>query len=96
MATQRHAERRWALIAQDGRHSWLGRHTDPSEEELSQVTTALAQQGLSGWLAVTEGVYHSRGELTVMMVRPLHGQASWEDALEAFQEHRRQSLVNST
>ena len=96
MAIKRYNERRWALIAQDGRHSWLGRHTDPSEDELSRATATLAQQGLSGWLAVTEGVYHSRGELTVMMVRPLHGQASWEAALEAFQEHRRQSLRNST
>ncbi len=82
------------MIAQDGRHSWLGRHTDPSEEELSQAAMALAQQGLSGRLAVTEGVYHSRGKLTVMMVRPLHGQASWEAALAAFQERR--NLANSS
>ena len=96
MATKKQGERRWALIAQDGRHSWLGRYTDPSDEELSRVTAALAEQGLSGWLAVTEGIYHSRGSLTVMMVRPLHGEASWEAALEAFQEHRRQSLANSS
>ncbi len=88
-------EKRWAIITQDGRHSWLGRHTDPSEEELTRTTAALAQQGLSGWLAVTEGVYYSHGKLTVMMVRPLHGQAEWEAALAAFQEHRRRSLANS-
>jgi hypothetical protein len=94
-ASMRSAERRWAVIAEDGRHSWLGRHSDPSEEELAKISQSLALQSLAGWLAVVEGIYYGRGKLSVMMVRPLCGNADWESALNAFQEHRRQSLTNS-
>ena len=85
-------EKRWALITEDGRHSWLGRHTDPSEEQLTRASEALAQAGIAGWLAVTEGIYYGRGKLSVMMVKPLNGEANWDTALTAFQELRHQQL----
>jgi hypothetical protein len=85
-------EKRWALITADGRHSWLGRHTDPTEEELTRASETLAQADIAGWLAVTEGVYYGRGKLSVMMVRPLNGQADWEAALAAFHEARHRQL----
>jgi hypothetical protein len=93
MVMKRAAERRWALIAEDGRPSWLGRHSDSSEAELAQVTDSLAKQGIAGWLAVTEGVYYGRGKFSVLMVRPHCGEANWETSVAAFQEHRRQGLV---
>jgi len=93
--TSQTRERRWALIAEDGRHAWLGRNSDPSEEELAQAAEGLARQGLAGWLAVTEGVYYGRGKINVIMVRSLHGEADWKAALAAFHEHRRQHISNS-
>ena len=85
-------ERRWAVIGSDGRHIWLGRHTDPTEKELTRVAEGLAETGTPGWLAVTEGVYYSNEELDVMMVRPLWGAGDWQDAVAAFRERRRRVL----
>ncbi len=34
----------------------LGRHSDPSEEEISAAEQALRSQNLSGWLAIMEAV----------------------------------------
>jgi hypothetical protein len=95
MASHKSSERRWALITEDGRHAWLGRHSDPSEEELSQVAESLSQQGIAGWLAVTEGVYYGFGKLDVMLVRSLHGNADWDAALTAFNEHRQKGMASS-
>ena len=82
-------ERRWIVLAEDGRHSTIGRHTDPSEEELNRAGDALRANGQGGWLAVTDGQYHSRGKLSVMMVRELAPpRTSWENALTAFQVAR--------
>lgn len=43
-------ETRWIILGTDGRHVFLGRHSDPSPEELAQVEAGLAAQGLAGWL----------------------------------------------
>ncbi|MBR0666118.1 hypothetical protein GXW71_17290 [Roseomonas hellenica] len=48
-------ERRWVIVAPDGRYVSLGRHGDPSEQEITEAEKALRVQGLSGWLAVMEG-----------------------------------------
>ena len=84
-------EKRWAVITQDGRHTWLGRATDPTEAELAAVACELSRYGTAGWLAVTEGIYYGKGVLKVMMVRPLYGAADWDLALAAFHERRLES-----
>ena len=82
-------ERRWIVLGDDGRHVTLGRHTDPSEEELARATDALRASGQGGWLAVTEGRYYSGDQLSVLMVKELAPpRAMWETALAAFQEAR--------
>ncbi len=65
-------ERRWIVLAEDGRHSTLGRDTDPSEDEIMAAEQALVAQGLSGWVAITEGDYWSRrAKLNLLVVRRL-------------------------
>jgi hypothetical protein len=88
-------ERRWLLLVQDGSHSWLGRTSDPSEDEITAAGAALERAGVGGYLAVSEGDYWSEGELSVLWVRDLAG-ASEEDfqgAVEAFHERRRKNLA---
>jgi hypothetical protein len=81
-------ERRWAVITQDGRHSWVGRHTDPTDAETVALTAALEHESLTGWLAVTEGVYYSDEVVTILMVRPLTGDGDWAAAAKAFLDRR--------
>jgi hypothetical protein len=88
-------ERRWAIIASDGRHSWLGRHSDPTPEELETLTARLHAQGAVTWLAVTEGVYYSTDTLSILIVGPLTGSGDPAAAIQAFQEMRRQNLEKS-
>lgn len=88
-------ERRWIILAEDGRHSTIGRHTDPSEAELVNVANALTASGQGGWLAVTEGQYYlPHDRIAVMLVRelsPTH--TPWETAVEAFQAARRRAIA---
>ena len=67
-----------------------GRPT-PRRDELERAAEGLRGQGLSGWLAVSEGQYHGRGPLRLMMVRPLAGpeNGSWEAAEAAFMAARK-------
>lgn len=52
---ERSRERRWVVVAPDGRYVTLGRNSDPSEEEILATEKALLSQELSGWLAIMEG-----------------------------------------
>lgn len=88
-------ERRWIILGEDGRHVTLGRHTDPTDEELAHAADALRASGQGGWLAVTEGQYYrARGRVTVMPVRELAPSiGTFEAAAEAFQAARRRAIA---
>ena len=79
-------ERRWLVIASDGRHTTLGRMTDPTPAELETVERGLRDLGLAGWLVVSEGRYYGPGPLDLMLVRPLVEMpgTAWEAACTAF------------
>jgi hypothetical protein len=78
-------ERRWVAICEDGRHVTLGRHTDPSEDEIKATEAALLALGQGGWLAVTEGTYYSRDTMSVLQVRMLGKPAvTWDEVKAAF------------
>ena len=82
-------ETRWIVLGTDGRHVSLGR-TEPSEAEIATASDALAAQGLSGWLARTQGEYYSRARVTVEPL-PRIGivhDADWQAALSAFHAAR--------
>lgn len=87
-------ERRWIVLTEDGRHVTMGRHSDPSPDEIAQAEAGLVAQGLAGWLAVMEGAYYARREPSLMMVRPLcNPERPFAEAVGAFQAAREASLA---
>ena len=70
-SSARAVERRWIVVAADGRFSTLGRASDPSEAEILAAEDALRAQGLSGWLAIMEGNPYVGPLPRIMEVRPL-------------------------
>ena len=68
---ERLRERRWIVLATDGRYVTLGRATDPSEDQVLSAENALRQQGLAGWLAVMEGNPYVGVIPRLLEVRPL-------------------------
>ncbi|MBC9176124.1 hypothetical protein [Pseudoroseomonas ludipueritiae] len=87
-------DRRWIVLAEDGRHVTLGRGSDPDQAELASLTETMRAQGLRGWLAVMEGDYHARRAApTVMLVRALTPvTVEWDAAVAAFQDRHIKSL----
>lgn len=82
-------EARWIVLALDGRHVTMGRHTNPSTDEIANAEAALARQGTAGWLVVMRGDYYGRGKLEFLRVRPLANPATpWEEAVRAFEARR--------
>lgn len=79
-------ERRWLVIASDGRHVTIGRTTDPTPEALEEAGERLRALGLAGWLAVSDGDYHGPGRLDLLLVRPLFELpgTAWDEARAAF------------
>ena len=80
-------ERRWIIMAADGRHSTLGCHSPPDEEEVAKAASALAALGLAGWYVILDGDYWScRTPVVLTAVRPLAGasDAEWSVAVAAF------------
>ncbi len=81
---ERSRERRWVVVATDGRYVTLGRHSDPSEEEIITAERALLSQNLSGWLAIMEGSPWAGGAPRLLEVKPLASPVTpFADAAEA-------------
>lgn len=88
---ERSRERRWIIIAASGQYVTMGRHSDPTLEELQEAEEALRAQGKSGWLAVMDGNPYVGPLPTLMMVRPLADPAEpWEEAVAAYQRQWRE------
>ena len=87
------AERRWIILAQDGRHVTMGRAAPPSEAEVETTAAALAAQGLAGWLATLDGNYWSRRSVVLAPVQLLGDGATldWPAAIAAFEAARRRA-----
>ena len=88
------AERRWIILAQDGRHVTMGRAAPPSEAEVETTAAALAAQGLAGWLATLDGNYWSRRSVVLAPVQLLGDGATldWSAAVTAFEAARQRAL----
>ncbi len=84
-------ERRWIILAQDGRHVTMGRAAPPSAAEVEGAATALAAQGLAGWLATLDGNYWSRRRVALTAIQMLGNSASldWPAAIAAFDAARK-------
>jgi hypothetical protein len=84
-------ERRWIILAADGRHSTLGRSAPPDEEEVAKPASALAAVRLAGWYVILDGDYWSRRSPVVLtMIQPLAhaADADWPAAIAAFEAMR--------
>ena len=88
------AERRWIILAQDGRHVTMGRAAPPCETEVEAAAAALAAQGLAGWLATLDGNYWSRRRVALAPVQTLGDGATldWPAAISAFEAARQHAL----
>ena len=88
------AQRRWIVLGQDGRHVTLGRAAPPSAEEIAAASTAMAAQGLAGWLATLDGDYWGRGRVTLAPVQTIGTAAAldWPAAVAAFDAARRNAI----
>lgn len=87
------SERRWIVLAQDGRHVTLGRAAAPSEAQVQAAAVALAAQGLAGWLATLDGDYWGRGRVTLAPVQIIGATAEldWPAAVAAFEKARQRT-----
>ncbi|MGX9967082.1 hypothetical protein ACVFYP_27415 [Roseomonas sp. F4] len=83
------------LLAEDGRHVWLGRHSDPALEEIEAAEARLREMNLGGWLAIHDGDYWDREKpVNLMMVRSLASPAAtWEQSRDCFEAKRREWLT---
>jgi hypothetical protein len=82
--TEGSRERRWVVVATDGRYVTLGRHSDPSEDEITIAERALLAKNLSGWLAIMEGDPWGGSTPRLLEVRPLASPTSnFSDAADA-------------
>ncbi len=88
------SERRWIILAQDGRHVTMGRAAPPTEAEVEAAAVALAAQGLAGWLATMDGNYWSRRRVALAPVQMLGDGAAldWPAAITAFEATRQHAL----
>jgi hypothetical protein len=92
---QPNLETRWIVLGTDGRHVTLGRHSDPTQEELAAVEAGLAAQGLAGWLVLMKGGYYVQSKPSLMMVRPLAKPVrAFEEAAADFETKRKENLGN--
>lgn len=89
-------EKRWMVLVANGQHSWLGRHSDPSEDELLAVSRAMAKLGTAAWLCMAEGNFWADGYYAVLQVKPLNGTGDFDAALEAFLAKRRETLEQTS
>ena len=87
-------ERRWIILAQDGRHVTMGRAAPPSDAEIGAAAAALTAQGLAGWLTTLDGSYWSRRRVTLAPVQMLGDDAAldWPAAITAFEAARQIAL----
>lgn len=95
MSGSRARQKTWAIISEDGRHVWMGRNFDPTEEEVARVEKDFADRGLAGWLAIIEGDYWSlHGKLGFVMVKPLASPTvEFQAATVDFEEARTRRLA---
>ena len=87
-------ERRWIILAQDGRHVTLGRAAPPSNAEIAAAAAALTAQGLAGWLATLDVHYWCRRRVSLGPVQMLGDGTTldWPAATTAFAAARQRAL----
>ncbi|MFC7477946.1 hypothetical protein ACFQS7_26605 [Dankookia sp. GCM10030260] len=86
-------EKRWLVVAEDGRHVTLGRHSDPTEQEIAEAGAHLDAAGLAAWLVVSEGGYYGENPVSLLQVRRITArEGAWKDAERRWHQIRDEKL----
>ena len=87
-------ERRYLVIAADGRHSTLGRHVEPDEGTLDTAAESLNSLGLAGWYVVSEGRYYVPSDtISLLPIRRLTlSDGDWGSAATNFLRRRAETM----
>jgi hypothetical protein len=90
------SDARVIILADDGRYVTLGRHSQPSDDEIAAAGAALVAQGVGGWLATLGGTFYQRRCPALIMRReiapPRH---AWAEAVAAFRAAHRAARAGS-
>lgn len=88
-------ERRYLLVAQDGRHTTLGRATEPDDETLDTAAEGLDSLGLAGWYVLSEGRYYvPEDAISLLPIRRLTStEGDWDVAAGEFVRRRAEVLA---
>ena len=88
-------DHRHLVVAADGRHTTLGRYTEPDDEELHTAAEGLDRLGMAGWYVLSEGRYYMPDD--TVSLRPIRRLTSkdgdWKAAAAAFQRRRAEALA---
>lgn len=89
------SDRRWIVLAEDGRYVTLSRELNPSEDDILRAEDSLRKLDAAGWLVVMSGSAYAPEMPTVLEVRrlasPTRPFAEAVDAMmSAIEEDRRQ------
>lgn len=92
------SDRRWIILAADGRYATLGRATDPSQSEIEDAEAGLTAAGLRGFLAVLSGSAYAPEPPEILLVRPLSGATAegFAAACEAFRRRTRDAALTDS
>lgn len=93
--SSRPIDRRYLVVAQDGRHTTLGRATEPDEEALDTAAEGLDSLGLAGWYVLSEGRYYVPEDvISLLPIRRLTStDGRWDVAVAAFHARRAEALA---
>lgn len=88
-------ETRTIILALDGRTVTLGRFYQPTSDEIEAARVALAQQGVTAWLATMDGNPYATNPPRLTEVTPLVGEGSFADAVAAYLDARASRLAET-
>lgn len=75
---------RTIILGDDGRYVTLGRHSQPTADEIAEAARGLVAQGLGGWLATMRGTFYQRRCPGVTMLREIAPpRQGWDAAVAA-------------
>jgi hypothetical protein len=76
---------RWIILTEDGHINTIGRHTEPSQEDIDGAENAMEAAGVRGWLALMDRSAHAAGQPEFTMVREMRGpKVSFQEAVARF------------
>lgn len=90
------SEFRTIILGDDGLHVTVGRHREPSADEIALGEVALKEQGHGGWLCRMEGSYYRRGKVRLTRLQTLGTPAKAFSAAESRFEEIRQGIQGRT